>query len=88
MFTTMIITPEMTLQEQANLVSLLNQASLKAWKAVDGIPKSEEYDAKYAFAWELQNVLLCVMDDLLWLGARSPYEDVKMFITRAGIGEP
>jgi hypothetical protein len=85
----MIITPDMTLQEQANLVSALSEASLKAWKVVDKTPKSKgkEYDTRYDFAWELQNVFHSVMDDLLRLGVRSPYEDYRMFITRAGTGE-
>jgi hypothetical protein len=85
----MIITPDMTLQEEANLVSLLYQAWNKAGKALDKIPKShkKEFDTQYDLYWELKNVFHSVMDDLLRLGVRSPYEDVKMFITRAGIGE-
>jgi hypothetical protein len=85
----MIITPDMTLQEQANLVSQLYQAWHKAGKAVDEIPKShkKEYDSQYDLYWELQNVFHSVMDDLLRLGIRSPYEDWKMFVIRAGTGE-
>jgi hypothetical protein len=87
----MIISPAMTLEEQAILVSLLSQASHEAWKVVDKTPKSKgkgkEYDMRYDFAWDLQNVFLSIMDELLRLGVRKPCEDVKMFIIRAGINE-